>query len=80
MGLLERRTGRRSASVNFFHNMGTGFDSAVGGKLNDQFLMHVDRFVDMVDGGAGEGHHRLQRCDRQLNIDFDRCHADSMTT
>jgi len=41
----KRRTVGDPASVNFFHNMGTGFDSAVGGKLNDQFLMHVDHVV-----------------------------------
>jgi Ca2+-binding RTX toxin-like protein len=58
------------SQVNFFHNLGTGFDSAVGGKLNDRVFMHVDRFVDKVDGGTGEDTIDYGDADRALNIDL----------
>lgn len=58
------------SQVNIFHNVGIGVDEAIGGKFNDAFFMQVDRFVDKVDGGAGEDTIDYSGADRGVNIDL----------
>lgn len=41
------------ADINVFNGLGAGSDRAVGGALNDRFIMTIDANVDRLDGGAG---------------------------
>src|SRR5437868_14326385 len=58
------------SQVNIFHNVGIGVDTAVGGKFNDTFFMQVDRFVDKVDGGAGEDTIDYSGADRGVDVNL----------
>jgi len=62
---------------NTFQGFGVGSDTAKGGIGNDHFYMSVDKFIDYVDGGAGEDTIDFSRSTHQMRIDLSTGHVSA---
>src|SRR4051812_39343444 len=53
---------------NVFHEFGIGFDSVVGGRADDVFILYVDEQRDYIHGAGGRDLVDYSNADRALNI------------